>query len=156
MFQVTVFVGDKMRASILILAGAGLCVGLTGCTSVRVPVPNLGLLVPVGLTGYRTQTVDIRTDKEKAAACVANFEPDGKAPQVMTYDSSTKTEVHMNTEGRRVDVTAQNSTDNTALGMGGKVGGKVPQACTDADPLPGSAVPVHGSDKQKTSWNSQH
>ncbi len=155
MFQVTVFVGDTMRASILILAGAGLCLGLTGCTTVSVPVPDLGLLVPVGLTGYRTKTVDVRTDKEKAAACVANFEPDGKAPQVMTYDSSTKTEVHVNTEGKRVDVTAQNAQDNTALGMGGKVGGKVPQACTDADPLPGSALPVH-NEKSKTAWNSQH
>ena len=43
-----VFTGDKMRASILIIAGAGLCLGLTGCTHVSVPVPNLGLLVPVG------------------------------------------------------------------------------------------------------------
>ncbi|MGZ3297474.1 MAG: hypothetical protein ACXWKW_01265 [Asticcacaulis sp.] len=128
-------------------------VGLTGCTSIRVPVPDLGALVPVGLTGPRVRDVDIRTPEQRAQACVQEFDPKGKAPQVMTYDSNTKTEVHMNTEGRSVDVTAQNSTDNTAMGMGGKVGGRIPEACTDADPLPGAARghEIH-VDHVKQSW----
>ncbi|WP_349321359.1 hypothetical protein [Asticcacaulis sp. MM231] len=105
------------------------------------------------MTGYRTKAIDVRTDKEKAAACVAAFEANGQAPQIMTYDSDTKTEVHMNTDGKRVDVTAQNAEDNTAMGMGGKVGGRIPEACTDADPIPGSALPKDR--RYKTQWNSQ-
>lgn len=129
-----------MKASILILAGLSVAlVSLTGCETYRRP---------------RTETVDVRSAKERAAECVAAFEPDGKAPQVMTYDSETGTEVHMNQDGKRVDVTAQNQADNTSLGMGGKVGGRIPEACTDADPLPGSAASKDR--KYKTSWNSQH
>ncbi|ESQ86171.1 hypothetical protein AEAC466_02970 [Asticcacaulis sp. AC466] len=111
-----------MKRSIVILAGLGVIgVSLSGCESYYGQ-------------RYRTSYVDVRTQKEKADQCVAAFEPDGKAPQVMTYDSNTKTEVHVNQDGRRVDVTAQNAQDNTSLGMGGKVGGKIPDACTDADP----------------------
>jgi hypothetical protein len=130
-----------MRASILILAGLGVvCAGLSGCETYRGD-------------RYGTRYVDVRTQKEKAAQCVAAFEPNGQAPQIMTYDSDTKTEVHMNTEGKRVDVTAQNAEDNTAMGMGGKVGGRIPEACTDADPIPGSALPKDR--RYKTQWNSQ-
>ncbi|EGF92649.1 hypothetical protein ABI_10860 [Asticcacaulis biprosthecium C19] len=129
-----------MKASILILAGLTVftAVGLTACET----TPR-----------ERTRYVDVRSERERAQQCVAAFEPDGKAPQVMTYDSKTGTEVHMNQDGRRVDVTAQNASDNTALGMGGKVGGKIPEACTDADPLPGAALPKDRS--YKTTWNSQ-
>ncbi len=127
-----------MKASILVLAGVA-AVALAGCTSYH--------------RGDRYQTVDVRSANERAQECVQAFEPDGKAPQVMTYDSNTQTEVHMNQEGRRVDVTAQNATDNTAMAMGGKVGGKIPEACTDADPQPGPAIPTHHF---KTPWNSQH
>ncbi|ESQ76173.1 hypothetical protein [Asticcacaulis sp. AC402] len=128
-----------MKASILILAGLSvLAAGLTGCQS----NPR-----------ERTRYVDVRTERERAQQCVAAFEPGSKAPQIMTYDSETGTEVHMNQDGRRVDVTAQNASDNTALGMGGKVGGKIPEACTDADPISGPALP---KDRQyKTTWNSQ-
>ena len=132
-----------MKAPILILAGVAV-VALTGCSSY----------------GYdrdrdrdRYQTVDVRTQKQRAEECVAAFEGDGQAPQVMTYDSKTNTEVHMNQDGRRVDVTAQNAQDNTSLGMGGKVGGKIPEACTDADPKPYGAAPRKPF---KTQWNSQH
>ncbi len=121
------------KASILLLAGLGF--GLSACTHVR------------------TERVDVRNAQERAQECVAAFEPQGKAPQVMTYDSDTQTEVHMNQEGRNVDVTAQNATDNTAMAMGGKVGGKIPEACTDADPAPYEAEPKHHF---KTPWNSQH
>jgi hypothetical protein len=128
-----------MKASILIVAGLGVvAAGLSGCYS--------------NYPREHTRYVDLRTDKERAAACVAAFEPDGKAPQVMTYDSTTGTEVHMNQDGKRVDVTAQNASDNTSLGMGGKVGGRIPEACTDADPLPGAALPKDR--KYKTTWNS--
>ncbi len=61
----------------------------------------------------------------------------------MTYDSSTQTEVHMNQQGRDVNVTAQNPTDNTAMAMGGTVGGDIPDACTDADPRPLPAETKH-------------
>ncbi len=120
-----------MKAAKLILAGAAVAAmigGLGGCSSYY---------------GRRTPTnyVDVRNQREKAAECVAAFEGDGRAPQVMTYDSETKTEVHVNQDGRNVNVTGQNAEDNTAMGMGGKVGGKVPQACTDADPIPGPAIP---------------
>ena len=118
-----------MRASIVILAGLGigLAVSLSGCeTYGRRHTPDY---------------VDPRNQQEKAQECVAAFEPNGKAPQVMTYDSDTGTEVHMNTEGKRVDVTAQNNRSDTSLGMGGRVGGGIPEACTDADPRSGPAIP---------------
>lgn len=126
-----------MKASILLLAGLGVAaVGLSGCYNTR----------------EYTRNVDLRSQKERADACVVAFEPNGKAPQVMTYDSQTQTEVHMNQDGKRVDVTAQNHTDSTSMGMGGKVGGRIPEACTDADPIPGSSVPKDR--KYKTTWNS--
>ena len=119
-----------MKASIVILAGLGigLALSLSGCETYGRRGPDYGY-------------VDPRTSQEKAQECVAAFEPSGKAPQVMTYDSDTGTEVHMNTEGKRVDVTAQNNRNDTALGMGGKVGGGIPEACTDADPRSGPAIP---------------
>jgi len=116
-----------MKASKLIVAGLGLglmLVSLGACESY----------------GGRTRRVvyDPRSDAERAAACVAAFEPSGKAPQVMTYDSDTRTETHLNTEGRQVTVTAQNSTDNTSMGMAGKLGEKRPESCTSNDPVPGA------------------
>ncbi len=65
----------------------------------------------------------------------------GKAPQIMTYDSDTRTETHVNTQGREVTVTAQNATDNTSMGMGGKLGYKRPESCTSNDPIPGTTRP---------------
>ncbi|MDV6332002.1 hypothetical protein [Asticcacaulis sp. 201] len=128
-----------MKRSIVILAGLGVIgVSLSGCESYYDQ-------------RYRTSYVDVRTQKEKADQCVAAFEPDGKAPQVMTYDSNTKTEVHVNQDGRRVDVTAQNAQDNTSLGMGGKVGGRIPDACTDADPNPLPAIRKRPNQRQ--SWD---
>jgi len=130
-----------MKASHLILAGLGIAsMALGGCTSYY----GRG----------RTDYVDVRTQQEKAAQCVAAFEPNGQAPQIMTYDSDTKTEVHLNQDGKRVDVTAQNAQDNTSLGMGGKVGGRQPEACTDADPLPATAYPKDRP--YRTSWNSHN
>jgi hypothetical protein len=121
--------GDCMKASKLILAGlaVGGLVSLGGCAQ----------------DYYHTRNVvyDVRSDQERAAECVAAFEPSGKAPQVMTYDSDTRTETHLNTEGREVTVTAQNSTDNTSMGMGGKLGVKRPESCTSNDPIPGSTRP---------------
>lgn len=126
-----------MKRSIVILAGLSVIgVSLSGCESYYDH-------------RYRTSYVDVRSPKEKADQCVANFEQDGKAPQIMTYDSDSKTEVHMNQEGKRVDVTAQNTQDNTSMGMGGKVGGKLPEACTDADPNPLPAV----RKRPRASWD---
>ncbi|MDI7776309.1 hypothetical protein [Asticcacaulis sp. EMRT-3] len=131
-----------MKASILILAGlgAGLTLGMSGC---------------VAYHRYPIAYEDPRSPAERAQACVSTFEPDGKAAQVMTYDSATGTETHMNSDGRQVAVTAQNARDNTALGMGGKVGGGIPVACTDADPrvLPAyPAPPAH----HKDGYNGYH
>ena len=129
-------------SSFLIFAGLGAAVAaLSGCTTYddrRYPV------------SYEDQ----RTQEQRAAECVANFEPGDKAPQIMTYDSESKTEVHLNTDGRKVDVTAQNATDDTAMGMGGKVGGNIPEACTDAYPKPAPAIPKRRG--YRTGWNSQH
>ncbi|MEM9966400.1 MAG: hypothetical protein AAGC58_13755 [Asticcacaulis sp.] len=76
--------------------------------------------------------VDNRSQAQKADACVERYEPDGKAPQVMTYDSETSTEVHLNQDGKVVTVTAQNKPDATSFGVEGKVGGARPESCTDA------------------------
>ncbi len=118
-----------MKASKLIVTGLGLgmlLVSLGACESYY-NHRNSSRLV-----------YDPRSDQERAAACVAAFEPSGKAPQVMTYDSDTRTETHLNTEGRQVTVTAQNSTDNTSMGMAGKLGEKRPESCTSNDPIPGT------------------
>lgn len=107
-----------MKRVAVILGGAGLiCAGLAGCTR-----------------GYYDEPLsyDNRTQAQKAEACVDQFEPEGKAPQVMTYDSETKTEVHLNQDGKIVTLTAQNKPDETSLGMEGKVGGARPVTCTDA------------------------
>ena len=132
-----------MRASIVILAGLGigLAVSLSGCETYGHHRADYGYTDP-------------RNQQEKAQECVAAFEPNGKAPQVMTYDSDTGTEVHMNTEGKRVDVTAQNNRNDTSLGMGGKVGGGIPEACTDADPRVGPAIPR--STHNKNAYNGYH
>ncbi|WP_443749529.1 hypothetical protein [Asticcacaulis solisilvae] len=120
-----------MKASKLILAGLalGALVSLSACNSYY------------GENRSHNLVYDVRSDQEKAAECVAAFEPSGKAPQVMTYDSDTRTETHLNTQGREVTVTAQNSTDNTSMGMGGKLGVKRPESCTSNDPIPGSTRP---------------
>ena len=133
-----------MKASIIVLAGASLlAMSLAGCSSYR------------DRDRYDYGYYDPRDQQERAQECVAAFEPSGKAPQVMTYDSDTGTETHMNTEGRNVNVTAQNNRDQTALGMGGKVGGNIPQACTDADPRPGPAIPRQPG-HYKNSYNGYH
>lgn len=72
-----------------------------------------------------------RLDALKAQACVERYEPNGKTPQVMTYDSSTNTEVHLNQDGKVVTVTGQNKPDSTSFGVGAKVGGARPDNCTD-------------------------
>lgn len=119
---------------------------------------GLGVTLLAGLgacsSGPQTveKVVDSRNAAQKAAACVAEFEPDGKAPQIMTYDSKTKTEVHVNTDGKDVDVTAQNATDNTALGMGGRVGGSLPEACTDETPIAKPAIPVKPKSGVRMPW----
>lgn len=130
-----------MRASHLLLAGLG-----------------LGAMVALGACTPQTieNRVDLRTPAEKAAACVAQFETDGKAPQIMTYDSKTKTEVHVNTDGRDVDVTAQNATDNTSMGMGGRVGGNIPEACTDATPIAAPAIPSRPKSSKRMSWGNNN
>ena len=126
-----------MKASILMAAGLGtLALGLGGCAH------------------YYPYPVDNSTQKQRAEACVAQYDPEHKAPHVMTYDSATGTETHMNTEGRKVSVTAQNAQDNTALGMGGKVGGDIPTACTDYDPGVGPANPP--TPHHKDSYNGYH
>jgi hypothetical protein len=114
--------------------GGGLIAALSGCDH------------------YYPYPVDNSTQKQRAEACVARFDPEHKAPQVMTYDSATGTETHMNTEGRNVAVTAQNAQDNTALGMGGKVGGNMPAACTDYQPGVAPAAPA-GPPHHKSSYN---
>lgn len=124
-----------MKASKFILIGSLACAiaPLSGCTVWRpaIPVPDVRAILPT-----RTVYVDVRTPEEKAAACVAEMEPKGKAPQVMTYDSDTRTETHLNTKGREVSVTAQNATDNTSMGMEGKLGERRPDVCTSNDGLP--------------------
>lgn len=115
---------------------------------------GLGALALVGCAHYYPYPVDNSTQKQRAEACVAQYDPEHKAPQVMTYDSATGTETHMNTEGRNVAVTAQNAQDNTALGMGGKVGGGIPTACTDYDPGAGPAAPPPAH--HKDSYNGYH
>ncbi|MDC7684095.1 hypothetical protein PQU92_12465 [Asticcacaulis sp. BYS171W] len=122
-----------MKRVAVILGGAGLlCGGLSACSD-----PN-----------YAYVPVDNRTQAQKAEACVQQFEPTGQAPQVMTYDSQSKTEVHLNQEGKVVTVTAQNKPDATALGMEGKVGGSRPTTCTDATVARGGPAPK----ETKSSW----
>ncbi|MDC7694611.1 hypothetical protein PQU94_09995 [Asticcacaulis sp. DXS10W] len=105
-----------MKRALVIMGGFALMGGLSACE------PG----------GPRYDYVDARTQAQRADACVAQFEPNGTAPQVMTYDSQSKTEVHMNQDGKLVTVTAQNKPDSTSLGMEGKVGGSRPVSCTDA------------------------
>ncbi len=113
-----------MKASKLIVAGLslGMIVSLAGCAT------------------YQTRRVEYRETRsasERAAACVAAFEGEnGKAPQVMTYDSGTGTETHLNTDGRKVTVTAQNAGDKTSAGMGVTLGERKPESCTSNDPVP--------------------
>lgn len=127
-----------MRASILVLASLGvIAFGLTGCQTMP------------GNNHYS----DPRSAKELAAECVARYEPGGKAPQVMTYDSATGTEVHMNQTGKTVNVTAQNHPDVTSMGMGGTVSDAPPTGCTDETV---GAPPPREDEKYKTPWNSQH
>jgi len=102
----------------------------------------VGLCLILGLSACGSSEVivreDLRTDAQRAQACVAKFDPKGKASQIMTYDSKTKTEVHLNTEGRDITVTGQNATDNTSVGMGAEVGGSIPDYCTDQTIKPSS------------------
>lgn len=114
-----------MKASKLIVAGLGLgmIVSLAGCN-------HYG-------SDRRVEIRETRTAAERAAACVAAFEGEnGKAPQVMTYDSDTRTETHLNTDGRKVTVTAQNAVENTSAGMGVTLGERRPESCTSNDPVP--------------------
>lgn len=116
-----------MNASKLIVAGLslGMIVSLAGCAT------------------YQTRRVEYRETRsasERAAACVAAFEGEnGKAPQVMTYDSGTGTETHLNTEGRKITVTGQNAGDKTSAGMGVTLGERKPESCTSNDPVPRDA-----------------
>lgn len=122
-----------MKRALVIMGGIALVGGLSACDP-----------------GPRYDYVDARTQAQRAEACVAQFEPDGKAPQVMTYDSQSKTEVHMNQDGKLVTVTAQNKPDATSLGMEGKVGGSRPSTCTDASVARGRTD--YPKDPPKNSW----
>lgn len=129
-----------MKASKLIVGGLGLgmlVVSLSACTYYE---------------RNRRVVIDPRSDAERAAACVAAFEPEGKAPQIMTYDSDTRTETHVNTKGREVTVTAQNATDDTSMGMGGKLGERRPEACTSNDPIP-RKTSSRGGNNYKNSYD---
>jgi len=103
-----------MKRATMILGGVALLVGLTGCETTRY------------------EYVDGRTPAQRADACVASIENTDKAPQVMTYDSETRTEVHVNQDGKTVSMTAQNKPDATSMGARGTVGGGRPDTCTDA------------------------
>jgi hypothetical protein len=111
--------------------------------SVTVILGGAVCLVALSSCGHRDEplVLDNRTQSQKAEACIQQFEPEGKAPQVMTYDSETKTEVHLNTEGKIVTLTAQNKPDETAMGVEGKVGGARPKTCTDASVSRGESEP---------------
>lgn len=113
--------GASMKIISLSAVGLTLLLGLSACHHTNPPIID-----------------DLRTDAQRAQACVARFDPQGKASQIMTYDSKTKTEVHLNTDGRDISVTGQNSIDNTSVGMGAEVGGALPSYCTDQTVQPSS------------------
>jgi len=103
-----------MKRATMILGGVALLVGLSACETTRY------------------EYVDGRTPAQRADACVTYIENTDKAPQVMTYDSETRTEVHVNQDGKTVSMTAQNKPDATSMGARGTVGGGRPDTCTDA------------------------
>jgi hypothetical protein len=97
-----------------------------GASMKIISLSAVGLTLLFGLTACFEKEIRITEtyggELAKARACVDQFDPQGKSSQIMTYDTKTKTEVHLNTDGRFVNVTGQNATDNTSLGMKGKVG----------------------------------
>jgi hypothetical protein len=114
-----------------------------GASMKIISLSAVGLTLLLGLSACGSNEVvlrdDLRTDAQRAQACVARYDPQGKASQIMTYDSKTKTEVHLNTDGKDIRVTGQNSTDNTSVGMGAEVGGyDLPTYCTDQTVKPSS------------------
>lgn len=100
-----------MRASQLILAGmlatAGLALG--GCETVTI--------------AERDQTA-----AQAADACVADIEGGKKAPQIMTYNTTSKVETHVQTFPDGAAMTVQDRQANKATGVDIKVGDR-PYSC---------------------------